>query len=399
MADALSPKTSRGSRGRRVLRALLMVLIPVVMATGCTITTTIGIGYPRYTLTGSALFGYRDLRLDDATVTINGPTYRTVYTDVNGTFSAGDLPEGNYTVTLSSMAGSVTQKVSLTEDTSVILRVPYPGWTSNDERKFLLISGLWDCYVDNYNNLKITTGIGNWRWRLDNSNVPIYIDNKNTPIGYDPRWADEVWQYIGDWPSIVDYRVGTYRATSAGPEGIEIAWVPRGSLGSGVAGSATVVRWDSLGYLDKVLVLVDVAYGDILNSAVMGHEVLHSIGANHVDSPTTSVLYPWVSDGQAIILSKEERYFLKYAFAVAPNQSVPYTGIAAADLGTSPSASTATRMMSASTVMTIFNTPNKPPQVMKGVPQELMKHKRVQELFGGAGGKIPGGFLWDDIGK
>lgn len=376
------------SRARRV-GALIILLLMVIGMTGCTI-----IIQPLYhQVTGRITIGQSNLPLAGVEVRMSGPVERTATTDSNGYYTITNLLSGQYTVTVETPFGQDISSLSVYDNTVYDRNVSFPIGFSVDD--FYFMSGLWDLYAQSGGGLGKGSGQGTWLWPTG-AYVPVYLDANDYAS---TAMINNAYYYLNDWTKLTDYRVTStinfgYRPDTT-TRFVQVQWVGSGQIpiiedvGPGTVGLAKVTQFDALGYMQKVLVLVDVDYGDINTSLVMAHEFGHVVGAGHSQDPD-SLMYPYLTGSQRNTFSSEEKEYLRVMYYLAPFLKLHY-----------PSGSLASMMTLSSgpSVRTTLITTDGTTQEVNGIPAKLAALPVVQELFGSDASSVgvDGGMLWDSI--
>ena len=132
----MTPPTRLDRVPRRFRHRLLlaaMIVLTALATSGCFMTGTLVVIAPgTYQLTGTVVFGYRELLMDGAAVSLTKlhetNPFRITQTDRDGRFSFSRVPGGFYTLTVDSHAGLRSYSIHVNADQDVWVNVPYPSW-------------------------------------------------------------------------------------------------------------------------------------------------------------------------------------------------------------------------------------------------------------------------------
>lgn len=260
------------------------------------------------------------------------------------------------------------------------------------------MSGLWDLYAKSGGGLGKGTGLGTWLWPTGVF-VPVYLDANNHAT---TTMINHAQTHLSNWAELTDNRVSSniylgFRPATA-THFIQVQWVGSGQIpiyeeeaAPGTVGLAVVKKFDTQGYLQQVLVLVDKDYGDVYTSLVLAHEFGHVVGAGHSEDPN-SMMYPYVtgSPSQRNYFTEPEQEYMRVMYYLAPGLRLNYSSGTLASmttLSTGPSVRT-----------TLISTDGKAKD-LNGIPAGLAALPAVQEIFGSDVSSTGGssGMLWDSI--
>ncbi|NLN20283.1 MAG: carboxypeptidase regulatory-like domain-containing protein [Firmicutes bacterium] len=395
----MTPPTRLDRVPRRFRHRLLlaaMIVLTALATSGCFMSGTLVVIAPgTYQLTGTVVFGYRELLMDGAAVSLTKlhetNPFRITQTDRDGRFSFSRVPGGFYTLTVDSHAGLRSYSIHVNADQDVWVNVPYPSWIAGqsfNEWDFLGISGLWDWRAEP-GGLVRESG-RNVRWMFG-TQIPVFID--------DGRYAGPDWP-VPSWTwrnAVLSYLTYYWRDLPVAWTPVEhpeqsqlfIQFCPAGFLGPYAIGLTQLSHID--GYVFMVIITVDERYAD-LSMPVFYHELWHSIGVGHVNNPY-SVMYPVLHDNAywPYELSPAEKEYLWLAYAIRPNQTVPVSVWAGTAEGK------ATRATAVASVQTTLTRPEGYSKTVPGIPEPLRQVPQIQKLLSETKMKSSGGFLWDEI--
>ncbi|MGI6081603.1 MAG: carboxypeptidase-like regulatory domain-containing protein [Limnochordia bacterium] len=385
------------NRWRNRLLLVTILALTALATSGCFMSGTVVIAPRTYQLTGTVVFGYRELLMDGATVSLTklyeADPFRITQTDRDGRFSFSRVPEGLYTLTVDSHAGLQSHSVYVNDDQDVWVNVPYPSWIAGQsfkESDFLDISGLWYWDLDSNLGGLVRLSGRNVRWMFGTQIVVFIDDGRDADPGWpvpSPTWRNEVMSYLYHYWR--DLPVAWSPGGNPEQSQLIIEFCPAGLLGPYAIGLTRLTHMD--GYVFRVIITIDERFAD-LSMPVFYHELWHSIGVGHVNNPY-SVMYPVLHDNAywPYELSPAEKEYLWLAYAIRPNQTVPVSVWAGA------AEEKATRGTAIASVQTVLTRPDGYSKTVPGVPEPLRNTPQIQKILSEAKVKTSGGFLWDEI--